>query len=79
MWSPGQVVLRREVLNDGGVWLQAPVVVVRDEPGLLATYLAEGTPVRLPRRRLAVTGRPPSLARPRSLGGERPADAAASG
>ena len=48
MWCPGQVVLRREVLNDGGVWLQAPVVVVCDEPGLLATYLAEGTPFDFP-------------------------------
>jgi len=48
MWSPGQVVLRREVLNDGRVWLTAPVVVVRDDPELLATYLPEGTPFHFP-------------------------------
>jgi hypothetical protein len=48
MWSPGQVVIRREVLNDGRAWLLAPVVVVRDEPNLLATYLAEGTPFEFP-------------------------------
>jgi hypothetical protein len=42
-------VVRREVLNDGRSWLEAPVIVVRDEPGLLATYLAEGAPFRFPR------------------------------
>jgi len=48
MWSPGQVVLRREVLNDGRAWLVAPVIVVRDELNLLATYLAENTPFDFP-------------------------------
>jgi len=48
MWAPGQVVIRREVLNDGRAWLLAPVVVVRDEPDLLATYLPEGTPFEFP-------------------------------
>jgi len=48
MWSPGQVVLRREVLNDGRVWLTAPVVVVRDDPELLASYLPTGTPFHFP-------------------------------
>ena len=44
MWSEGDVVLRREVLNDGRCWAEFPVVVVRDEPRLLATYIPEGTP-----------------------------------
>jgi hypothetical protein len=48
MWGHGQVVLRREVLNDGRTWLQAPVVVVRDGPDLLATYLAGGTQFDFP-------------------------------
>ena len=42
MWSEGDVIVRREVLNDGRAWLELPVVVVRDEPELLATYVAEG-------------------------------------
>jgi hypothetical protein len=48
MWSEGDVVLRREVLNDGRVWLEVPVIVVRDEPELLATYIAGGAPFRFP-------------------------------
>jgi hypothetical protein len=48
VWVEGDVVLRREVRNDGRPWLQSPVVVVRDEPGLLATYLAEGTTFEFP-------------------------------
>jgi hypothetical protein len=44
MWSEGETVLRREVLNDGRCWAQFPVVVVRDEPELLATYIFEGSP-----------------------------------
>jgi Protein of unknown function (DUF402) len=48
MWSPGETVLRREVLNDGRAWLLAQVVVVRDEPDLLATFLPEGTPFEFP-------------------------------
>jgi hypothetical protein len=42
------VVVRREVLNDGRVWLELPVIVVQDDPGLLATYIAEGAPLRFP-------------------------------
>ncbi len=42
------MIVRREVRNDGWAWMQAPVSVVRDEPGLLATYLAEGTPFTFP-------------------------------
>jgi hypothetical protein len=42
------VILRREVLNDGRPWVEHPVVVVRDEPELLATYTAEGTPFTFP-------------------------------
>jgi hypothetical protein len=47
-WEPGDVIIRREVLNDGRAWLEFPVVVVRDDPQLLATYVAEGTPFRFP-------------------------------
>ncbi len=47
-WEPGQVVVRQEVLNDGQAWLRFPVVVVRDDPELLATYVAEGTPFDFP-------------------------------
>jgi hypothetical protein len=48
MWSEGDVVMRREVLNDGRCWAEFPVVVVRDEPELLATYIAEGAPFTFP-------------------------------
>ena len=48
MWSEGDVVVRREVLNDGRCWAAFPVVVVRDEPELLATYIPEGTPFSFP-------------------------------
>lgn len=47
-WATGQVIVRREVLNDGRPWLEVPVIVVVDEPGLLATYIAEGAPFRFP-------------------------------
>jgi len=48
MWSPGEIVIRREVLNDGRAWLCIPVVVVVDRSDLLATYIAEGTPFEFP-------------------------------
>jgi hypothetical protein len=48
MWSEGDVILRREVRNDGWAWAQMRVRVVRDEPGLLVTYLAEGTSFEFP-------------------------------
>jgi hypothetical protein len=48
MWSEGAVIVRREVLNDGRVWLEVPVVVVRDGPALLATFIPEGAPLRFP-------------------------------
>ena len=47
-WRAGEVIVRRHVLNDGRMWLAFPVVVVRDEPELLVTYLAEGTPFHMP-------------------------------
>jgi Protein of unknown function (DUF402) len=47
-WPPGEVVVRREVLNDGRCWLEQEVIVVRDEPDLLATYVAPGSPLRYP-------------------------------
>jgi uncharacterized protein DUF402 len=48
MWSEGDLVLRREVRNNGWAWMQTRVRVVRDDPGLLVTYLAEGTPFEFP-------------------------------
>lgn len=48
MWSEGETIVRREVLNDGSCWVEVPVVVVRDEPELLATYLPEGAPFTFP-------------------------------
>jgi hypothetical protein len=47
-WAEGATIVRREVLNDGRCWLEIPVRVVRDEPGLLATYIPEGAPFGLP-------------------------------
>jgi hypothetical protein len=47
-WRSGDVVVRREVLNDGRVWAEIAVIVVRDEPDLLATYIAERAPLRFP-------------------------------
>ena len=47
-WRAGEVILRRQVLNDGRPWLEMPVIVVRDDPDLLVTYLAEGSPLRFP-------------------------------
>jgi hypothetical protein len=48
MWSEGDVILRREVRNDGWCWLHAPVRVVRDTPELLATYMPTGAPFTFP-------------------------------
>jgi hypothetical protein len=48
MWSHGQLVTRREVLNDGRSWMQVPVRVVRDDDELLATYLARGAAFTFP-------------------------------
>jgi hypothetical protein len=36
------------VLNDGSSWAEVDVLVVRAEPELLATYIAEGTPFVFP-------------------------------
>ncbi|MEU5690364.1 DUF402 domain-containing protein [Actinosynnema sp. NPDC020468] len=46
-FSPGDVVLRREVLH-GRVWSVLPSLVVRDEPGLLVLFTAPGTPFGYP-------------------------------
>jgi hypothetical protein len=48
MWQTGDRIVRREVRNDGWVWLEIPVVVVRDEPELLATYIPAGAPFTFP-------------------------------
>jgi len=53
MWSEGDLILRREVRNDGWSWVEMQVRVVRDEPDLLATYIPEGprsSSRRVPRR-----------------------------
>jgi hypothetical protein len=42
-WSPGEVVVRREV-GYGRPWLACPVFVVQDTADLLATYLPEKAP-----------------------------------
>jgi hypothetical protein len=48
MWSHGQLITRREVLNDGRSWMQVPVRVVLDDDELLATYIARGAPFTFP-------------------------------
>jgi hypothetical protein len=48
MWSEGETIVRREVRNDGWAWCQIPVVVVRDEPGLLVTFIPTGAPFTFP-------------------------------
>jgi hypothetical protein len=48
MWRPGQTIVRREVRNEGWAWLEVPVLVVRDDPDLLVTYLPEGAPFTFP-------------------------------
>jgi uncharacterized protein DUF402 len=47
-WSRGDVIVRREVLNDGRSWAEIPVHVVADEDELLATYIARGARMRFP-------------------------------
>lgn len=48
MWSEGDVVLHREVLNSGHCWCHMPVRVVQDTPELLVTYVEEGAPIGYP-------------------------------
>jgi hypothetical protein len=48
VWQAGETIVRREVRNDGWAWLEVPVVVVRDEPGLLATFVPTGAPFAFP-------------------------------
>ena len=47
-WRTGDVILRRELLNDGRSWMEVPVIVVRDDAELLATYIPTGAPFRFP-------------------------------
>jgi predicted RNA-binding protein associated with RNAse of E/G family len=47
MWSEGETIVRREVVH-GRAWSEFPVIVVRDEPALLATYLAAETRFSFP-------------------------------
>jgi len=46
-WKPGESVVRREVLRDKP-WLATTVLVVADEPDLLASYIPEGAPFGFP-------------------------------
>lgn len=48
MWDPGELVARREVLNDGRCWLEVRVRVVADGPDLLATYIPRGAAFSFP-------------------------------
>jgi hypothetical protein len=41
-WTPGETIVRREVLNDGRPWVAVMVYVVEDTPDQLVTYLPEG-------------------------------------
>jgi uncharacterized protein DUF402 len=47
-WSPGETVVRREVLNDGRCWCEIDVEVVLDDPELLAAHIAPGASLRYP-------------------------------
>jgi hypothetical protein len=47
-WTPGDVLLRREVLTDGRAWLELAVIAVEDTPELLVSYIPEGAPFRFP-------------------------------
>ena len=60
MWSEGDVVVRREVLNDGRCWCQFPVRVVQDKTSC-SRRTSRWRGVRLPARRLADRGRTASL------------------
>jgi hypothetical protein len=48
VWSAGETIVRREVRNDGWAWMQVPVIVVRDDAHLLATYIPEGAEFTFP-------------------------------
>jgi hypothetical protein len=48
MWSEGEIVVRREVLNSGHCWLESPMQIVRDTPELVVTYTWEGAPFTFP-------------------------------
>ncbi|MEU0883586.1 DUF402 domain-containing protein [Lentzea sp. NPDC005914] len=47
LFTPGEVVVRREVLH-GKVWSEMPTRVVADEPGLLAVFVEPGTRLTYP-------------------------------
>jgi Protein of unknown function (DUF402) len=46
-WAPGDVIVRREVWRERP-WMGVSVIVVSDEPDLLATYLPEGASFAFP-------------------------------
>jgi hypothetical protein len=47
-WSRGDLIVRREVLNDGRAWAEMEVRVVVDNDDLLATYMATGASFTFP-------------------------------
>jgi hypothetical protein len=47
-WTEGELIVRREVRNDGRPWLEVPVRVVQDTDELLATYTPTGARFTFP-------------------------------
>ena len=47
-WTPGQAIVRREVLPDGRVWLGCGVIVVEDSDDRLVSYIPERGPLGYP-------------------------------
>jgi Protein of unknown function (DUF402) len=56
MWARGDLIVRREVLNDGRAWAEIAVRVVADKDDLLATYIARGAPLVFPPGDWPITG-----------------------
>lgn len=48
MWERGEVIVGRQILNDGRCWGALPLLVVCDHEELLATYVAPGSPFDAP-------------------------------
>ena len=60
MWTRGEVIVCRQVVNDGRPWFEIPLIVVEDAPELLVTYTAPGAPFSFPPGRFPTsTGRNP--------------------
>jgi hypothetical protein len=50
-WSPGTTIVLRGLWRER-IWWAIPVIVVRDEPDLIALYWPAGTPNKIPDRRV---------------------------